>query len=68
MTTKNKFGSIDLAYNYIIEHFAKGRRYFDFNTSSETKWGITKLGLLFEAILWRALHHHYQHALETKKS
>jgi len=44
---KNKLGSIDLAYEFIIEHFKEGRRYFDFNTSSEQNGGALNSGLLF---------------------
>lgn len=44
---KNKLGSIDLAYDFIIKEFATGRRYFDFNTSSENQGAILNSGLLF---------------------
>lgn len=44
---KNKLGSIDLAYEFIINEFAPGRRYFDFNTSSEADGTLLNSGLLF---------------------
>ncbi len=44
---KNKLGSIDLAYDFIITEFARGRRYFDFNTSSENNGALLNSGLLF---------------------
>lgn len=44
---KNKLGSIDLAYDFIIKEFARGRRYFDFNTSSEDNGALLNSGLLF---------------------
>ena len=44
---KNKLGSIDLAYDFIINEFAPGRRYFDFNTSSEASGTSLNSGLLF---------------------
>ena len=44
---KNKLGSIDLAYDFIINEFAPGRRYFDFNTSSEASGTLLNSGLLF---------------------
>lgn len=44
---KNKLGSIDLAYDFIIKEFASGRRYFDFNTSSENHGTLLNSGLLF---------------------
>ena len=44
---KNKLGSIDLAYDFIIKEFARGRRYFDFNTSSENNGALLNSGLLF---------------------
>ncbi|MGB1136649.1 MAG: GNAT family N-acetyltransferase [Flavobacteriaceae bacterium] len=64
---KNKLGSIDLAYNYIIDHFAKGRRYFDFNTSSEQNGALLNSGLLFwkQSCGARCITIN-QYALETK--
>jgi hypothetical protein len=44
---KNQLGSIDLAYEFIINEFAQGRRYFDFNTSSEDNGAELNSGLLF---------------------
>ncbi len=44
---KNMLGSIDLAYEFIINEFAQGRRYFDFNTSSEENGTLLNSGLLF---------------------
>lgn len=44
---KNKLGSIDLAYDFIIKEFSRGRRYFDFNTSSENNGALLNSGLLF---------------------
>lgn len=44
---KNKLGSIDFAYEFIINEFAQDRRYFDFNTSSEAEGTLLNSGLLF---------------------
>lgn len=44
---KNAYGSLDLLYDFIIEHFAEGRRYFNFNTSSEQNGTVLNKGLLF---------------------
>ena len=44
---KNTYGSLDLAYDFIITKFSKGRRYFDFNTSSEENGQILNKGLIF---------------------
>lgn len=46
-STKNSYGSLDLAYNFIINHFAKGKRYFDFNISSEEQGKKLNSGLIF---------------------
>lgn len=44
---KNSLGSLDLAYDFAINHFKEGRRYFDFNISSEDNGAILNKGLLF---------------------
>lgn len=44
---KNSFGSLDLAYDFIINHFQKDRKYFDFNTSSEENGMVLNKGLIF---------------------
>jgi len=44
---KNALGSLDLAYDYIIETFKPGRRYFNFNSSSEDQGRLLNQGLLF---------------------
>tara|TARA_B110000240_G_scaffold67745_1_gene77179 strand:- start:884 stop:1861 length:978 start_codon:yes stop_codon:yes gene_type:complete len=44
---KNSFGSLDLAYDYIINHFDSSRRYFDFNISSEENGTALNSGLIF---------------------
>lgn len=44
---KNTFGSLDLAYDFAINHFKTGRRYFDFNISSEEKGAVLNKGLIF---------------------
>ena len=44
---KNAFGSLDLAYDYIINHFDSSRRYFDFNISSEENGTALNSGLIF---------------------
>lgn len=44
---KNGLGSLDLAYDFAINHFKEGRRYFDFNISSEENGTILNQGLLF---------------------
>lgn len=46
-TDKNNYGSLDLAYDFIINHFGEGRRYFDFNTSSEENGRVLNEGLIF---------------------
>ncbi len=46
-TEKNGLGSLDLAYDFAINHFKEGRRYFDFNISSEENGTILNKGLLF---------------------
>ncbi len=45
--TKNAYGSIDLAYDFIINHFDKSKRYFDFNISSENNGKALNSGLIF---------------------
>lgn len=45
--TKNAYGSLDLAYDFIINHFDKSKRYFDFNISSENNGKALNSGLLF---------------------
>ena len=44
---KNAFGSLDLAYDYIINHFDNSKRYFDFNISSEQNGTVLNSGLIF---------------------
>lgn len=44
---KNSLGSLDLLYDFIIDHFQENRRYFDFNTSSEENGQVLNQGLLF---------------------
>jgi len=44
---KNSFGSLDLAYDFIINHFKKDKRYFDFNISSEENGKVLNSGLIF---------------------
>ncbi|EDM42945.1 hypothetical protein SCB49_01537 [unidentified eubacterium SCB49] len=44
---KNSYGSLDLAYDFIINHFEKEKRYFDFNISSEENGKILNSGLIF---------------------
>lgn len=46
-TDKNNYGSLDLAYDFIIDHFSNDRRYFDFNTSSEENGTVLNEGLIF---------------------
>ena len=44
---KNAYGSLDLAYDYIINHFDASKRYFDFSTSSEQNGTKLNSGLIF---------------------
>ena len=44
---KNAHGSLDLAYDYIINHFDDSKRYFDFNISSEQNGKALNSGLIF---------------------
>tara|TARA_Y100000385_G_scaffold5994_1_gene6670 strand:- start:6407 stop:7384 length:978 start_codon:yes stop_codon:yes gene_type:complete len=44
---KNAHGSLDLAYDYIINHFDDSKRYFDFNISSEQNGEALNSGLIF---------------------
>lgn len=44
---KNSHGSLDLAYHFAINHFKEGRRYFDFNISSENEGSLLNEGLIF---------------------
>ena len=44
---KNKYGSLDLCYDFIINEFAEGRRYFNFNTSSLDNGEALSAGLIF---------------------
>jgi hypothetical protein len=46
-TDKNAFGSIDLAYDFIINKFCDDKRYFDFNISSEDNGKKLNKGLIF---------------------
>lgn len=45
--SKNTDGSLDLAYDFIINHYKKDRRYFDFNISSENNGTALNSGLIF---------------------
>lgn len=44
---KNAFGSLDLAYDYIINKMCNNKRYFDFNISSEDNGSKINDGLIF---------------------
>lgn len=44
---KNFFGSLDLAYNFIINECWQDKRYFDFNISSEENGEVLNSGLIF---------------------
>jgi hypothetical protein len=44
---KNSYGSLDLAYDFIINHYKKDKRYFDFNISSEENGTVLNSGLIF---------------------
>jgi hypothetical protein len=44
---KNKYGSLDLCYDFIIDEFAQDRRYFNFNTSSLDNGAALSAGLIF---------------------
>ncbi len=44
---KNVYGSLDLAYNFIIEKYKDSKRYFDFNISSEENGKYLNKGLIF---------------------
>ncbi len=46
-TDKNKYGSLDLCYDFIIDRFSEGRRYFNFNTSSLDGGDALSAGLIF---------------------
>ena len=46
-SNKNELGSLDVLYNFIIDHFITGRNYFSFNTSSEENGKLLNEGLLF---------------------
>lgn len=46
-TDKNSYGSLDLAYDFIINNFRNDKRYFDFNISSEENGKILNKGLIF---------------------
>lgn len=41
------YGSLDLAYDFLINHFDKSKRYFDFNTSSEKNGTELNGGIIF---------------------
>ncbi|MGB0950276.1 MAG: GNAT family N-acetyltransferase, partial [Marinirhabdus sp.] len=45
--SKNKLGSLDLAYDFIINKLPGKKRYFDFNISSEANGSKLNKGLLF---------------------
>ncbi|MFC7358328.1 GNAT family N-acetyltransferase [Jejudonia soesokkakensis] len=44
---KNSYGSLDLAYDFIINSLCDDKRYFDFNISSEENGKILNKGLIF---------------------
>ena len=44
---KNAYGSLDLAYDYIINKMCDDKRYFDFNISSEANGKKINEGLIF---------------------
>lgn len=44
---KNSFGSLDLAYDFIINKMCDDKRYFDFNISSEANGSKINEGLIF---------------------
>lgn len=46
-TDKNSYGSLDLLYDYIINHYRQDKQYFDFNISSEENGTVLNQGLLF---------------------
>ena len=46
-TDKNAYGSLDLLYHFVINEFKTGRRFFDFNTSSEENGRVLNQGLIF---------------------
>lgn len=46
-TDKNFYGSLDLAYDYIINELWQDKKYFDFNISSEDNGTMLNKGLIF---------------------
>ena len=44
---RNNLESIDFLYNFLINDFVKGKKYFDFSTSSEKNGTIINRGILF---------------------
>ncbi|WP_178983750.1 GNAT family N-acetyltransferase [Winogradskyella helgolandensis] len=46
-TDKNSFGSLDLAYDFVINKMCDDKRYFDFNISSEDNGRKINEGLIF---------------------
>jgi len=44
---KNRYGSLDLLYDFMINEFSSEKRYFDFNTSSENNGKLINEGLIF---------------------
>ena len=44
---KNKLGSLDLLYNFIINDYVSNKQYFDFNISSESAGSVLNSGLIF---------------------
>ncbi|MGB0896758.1 MAG: GNAT family N-acetyltransferase [Flavobacteriaceae bacterium] len=68
---KNKYGSLDVLYDYIINHFKTDKHYFDFNISSEKNGAIINKGLIF----WKegcgarsVVANNYQVSTEVSKS
>lgn len=46
-TDKNTFGSLDLLYDFICNHFNKNKQFFNFNISSEDNGKLLNKGLIF---------------------
>lgn len=44
---KNKLGSLDFLYDYLINEFMPGKEFFDFNISSENSGQLLNSGLVF---------------------
>lgn len=46
-TDKNKLGSLDLLYDFIINDYMSNKQFFDFNISSEEGGSVLNSGLIF---------------------